>query len=69
MSMKRPEFTKEQEYWLCETLDWWYLDWKHKMTDKQHPHYLGIAKEQLKQKLCEGEVDRSLEILVRKDDA
>lgn len=63
--MKRPEFSKEQEYWLCETLDWWYMEWKHKMTDEGHQHYLGIAKEQLKQKLCGYKVDKSLENIVR----
>lgn len=48
--MKRPEFTREQEDWLCVVLDDWYLSWKGRVTDGQHR--LGIAKEELKGLFC-----------------
>lgn len=28
--MKRLELTKEQEYWLCDIIDDWYMYWNHK---------------------------------------
>lgn len=58
--MKRPEFTKEQEYWLCAVIDRWYYAWKARMTDKQEPHYLGVAKEQLKNFVCAMEDSQDL---------
>ncbi len=62
---KRPEFTREQEDWLCYVLDDWYLEWKSKMTDNGEPHMLGIAKEQFKNTLCGMPVDTLLEDLIR----
>jgi hypothetical protein len=49
--MKRPEFTKEQEYWLCEILDNWYFSWKRRIAHGEH--CLGYAKEELKEMLCD----------------
>jgi hypothetical protein len=51
--MKKQEFTREQEDWLCFVLDEWYLEWKNKITDQGVTHSLGIAKEKLKLLLCE----------------
>jgi len=62
----RPEFTREQEDWICYQIGEWYLDWKDKIilnsfsTDekivfdpaKAFTHELGIAKEHLKEILC-----------------
>lgn len=64
-SVKRPKFTEEQEEWICEALGEWYLLWKCKMTNNHEPHYLGIAKEQLKKLLCGQEVSTVLEDIVR----
>lgn len=47
-----PELTLEQEYWLCSIVDYWYLSWKGRMTDKGECHHLGVAKEQLKRMIC-----------------
>ncbi len=58
--MERPEFTREQEEWLCEALDDWYLEWKNKMAGR-HPHNLGIAKEQFKAVLCGAEPNKFIE--------
>ncbi len=52
--MKRPEFTQEQENWLCETIGDWYLAWKYRIADYDNKtHNLGYAKEQLKALICE----------------
>lgn len=51
--MKRPEFTKEQEYWICDVIGDWYLHWKNRIADyDQRTHSLGFAKEQLKAIIC-----------------
>ena len=47
----RPPFTHEQQEWLDEIIDAWYLLWKDKITDGK-PHKLGYAKEELKSRLC-----------------
>ncbi len=61
----KPEFTKEQEYWLCyQIIDEWYLDFKEKISLMGGPEYIhldivieticrlvGIAKEDLKLKI------------------
>lgn len=49
----RPEFTKEQEDWICYVIGDWYLDWKHRIVLEGGTHRLGIAKEHLKKMLCE----------------
>ena len=51
--MKRPEFTKDQENWMCEVIGDWYLNWKHRISNKDGTHHLGVAKEQLKALLCD----------------
>lgn len=50
--MKRPEFTREQEDWICEIIGDWYLNWKDKMCSKDGTHNLGRAKEHLKALIC-----------------
>lgn len=46
--------TYEQENYICELIDDWYLEWKEKITVKGQPdlHRLGMAKEMLKLKVC-----------------
>lgn len=45
---KRPTFTEEQEFWICDIIGAWYQHWKHRITDNYGPHRLGFAKEELK---------------------
>lgn len=42
-------FTEDQLLKICEIIDWWYLDWKKRITDDSSPHRLGVAKEKLKE--------------------
>lgn len=49
----RPEFTREQEDWICYQIGEWYLEWKNKIVSGECCHKLGIAKEHLKMILCE----------------
>ena len=63
---QKPEFTREQEDWICYQIGEWYLEWKDKIilnsfsTDEKivfdparaFTHNLGIAKEDLKLRLC-----------------
>lgn len=52
--MKRPEFTKEQENWICEVIGDWYLTWKPRIVDyESRTHSLGFAREHLKALLCD----------------
>lgn len=55
--MKRPNFTREQEDWICYQIGEWYLEWRNCIADyKTCTHSLGYAKEKLKERLCtEGE--------------
>lgn len=46
--------TKEDEIQICYIIDDWYLYWKNHMTDSGVQNSLGIAKEQLKEVICEG---------------
>lgn len=48
--MKKPDFTEEQEMWLCEVIGDWYLSWKSRIADGEHR--LGYAKEELKSIIC-----------------
>lgn len=50
--MQRPNFTREQEDWICEIIGDWYFTWKNSMTNNREPHSLGRAKEDLKLLLC-----------------
>lgn len=50
--MNRPEFSKDQEYWLCDVIGGWYLAWKNAITKPGTEHQLGFAKELLKQMIC-----------------
>jgi hypothetical protein len=61
---KRPDFDLNQEYWLSAEIDHWYFEWKRKITDPEVPHMLGIAKEQLKQRLAGYPIDRRIENIV-----
>ncbi len=51
--MNRPEFTREQEDWLCEIIGDWYLYWKNRICEGEHR--LGPAKEHLKTLICDKE--------------
>ena len=51
----KPEFTREQEDWICYQIGEWYLEWKDKIVDGSALHKLGIAKEHLKTILCDKE--------------
>lgn len=48
---QKPEFTREQEYWICYQIGEWYLDWKNKIVAGAAFHNLGFAKEELKSRL------------------
>ena len=50
---KRPEFTREQEDWLCYAIGDWYLAWKDRIYNKDGTHNLGRAKEMLKALICD----------------
>ena len=50
--MKHPEFSREQEDWLCEVIGDWYLHWKGIIGPGE---MLGFAKEKLKQIICNKE--------------
>ena len=59
--MNRPEFTKEQEHWICYQIGEWYLLWKDRIGLNESPHSthrLGIAKEHLKEWLCGEKKDK-----------
>jgi len=45
----RPEFTREQEDWICYQIGEWYLLWKNRIVAGAAFHNLGIAKEHLKE--------------------
>lgn len=61
--MERPEFTKEQEDWICNMIGEWYLHWKSKLVNyEEKTHKLGFAKEHLKALLCD-EIDQMLDDL------
>ena len=49
---KRMKLTRAQEDELCGIIGDWYVDWKGKMTNDRTPHYLGMAKEELKDRIC-----------------
>ncbi len=57
--MKRPEFTRNQEYWICEKIDDWYLFWKDRIVDDNTHHHLGVSKEDLKMLLCDDDADNN----------
>lgn len=50
--MKDVGLTYEQEEEICYAIGEWYLDWKGRMTENHVPHCLGIAKEELKERIC-----------------
>jgi hypothetical protein len=51
--MKKPEFTPEQQEWICYQIDEWYLYYKDRLINyDDRTHRLGLAKEQLKILLC-----------------
>jgi hypothetical protein len=52
--MKRPEFTEEQESWICYHIGEWYFYWQHRLCNHENKtHKLGYAKEMLKAILCD----------------
>ena len=46
--MSKPQFTQEQQDYICYQIGEWYLDWKNKMVVDGGQHRLGFAKELLK---------------------
>lgn len=38
---------------ICEIIDEWYLKWNSRMIDNHNTHRLGIAKEELKNMICD----------------
>ena len=46
------KFTFEQKAFLCDLINQWYLDYKHRMTNNEAMHCLGMAKEDLKDRIC-----------------
>ncbi len=59
--MKRPEFTREQEDWICYAIGEWYLQWKNGITSPGIPHNFGFAKEDLKMLLFCGDLKEGIE--------
>ena len=53
----RPEFTREQEDWIFYQIDKWFLIWKDKIVAGAEFHNLEVAKEILKQELCQNMKD------------
>jgi hypothetical protein len=56
---KRPKFTYEHIDWICYQIGDWYIDWEKRMwvDGKPNQHFLGYAKEQLKEMICGRGVD------------
>jgi hypothetical protein len=52
------KLNEEQQMWVCAQIDHWYFEWKPKFPPDM-PHPLGVAKEQLKNKLCETSYERN----------
>lgn len=54
--MNKPEFTREQEDFICLKIDEWYLLWNDRIGLREHingvSYKFGIAKEHLKEWLC-----------------
>jgi hypothetical protein len=48
----KPDFTYEQEQWLCEVIGELYLKWKNNIAQEGATHRLGFAKEELKGWIC-----------------
>lgn len=45
--------TQKQQEEICEIIGDWYLMWKHSLVNYQDKtHYLGFAKEKLKEIIC-----------------
>jgi len=77
MDRPTPEFTQEQEEWLCWQIGEWYLEYKHLMVRHKADcpqkcscshHILGMAKEMLKLRLCsplDDERNISLQMLMK----
>lgn len=59
------EFTNEQIDHICYQIGEWYLDWERKMwvDGKPNQHWLGVAKEQLKEMICGNEYTDNSDIL------
>jgi len=54
--MNKPEFTNEQKYYICHQIDAWYLLWKDRLINyEDKTHRLGVAKEILKEMMCNRE--------------
>lgn len=55
--MKKIEFTQEQKDHICYVIGDWYVIWKNKIIAdyENQTHRLGVAKEQLKIMICDGE--------------
>jgi len=52
--MNKPEFTPEEEDWICYQIGEWYLEFKNKLCDYDgRVNSFGRAKEVLKNRLCD----------------
>ena len=51
------QFTHEQEDFICYQIGDWYLKWKSCIANKDGTHRLGIAKEDLKNMICEKQIN------------
>lgn len=48
-----PNFTRSQVDYICFQIGDWYMEWKSKLVNyDERTHQLGVAKEQLKEKIC-----------------
>lgn len=53
------KLTEEQQMWVCAQIDRWYFEVKGIFPFNEIPHPLGVAKERLKNKLCETSYERN----------
>jgi len=44
--------TKDQKMFICYQIGEWYVKWADSITDSGTPHWLGLAKEELKNFIC-----------------
>lgn len=57
--MNNPSFTSEQIDFICSQIGHWYHDWKYKINSTgETTHRLGIAKEELKSRICDTGIER-----------
>lgn len=52
IKMHRPEFSQDQEKWLCHITEEWYLIWKNSIAEQTMQSRFRFAKEMLKKMIC-----------------